>query len=365
MLQFTRYIFLIILISISSKIYSQGLTGTWEGVMGGEFIQVNITQKGGELCGYTYDYVLGNRNDFCIAYFKGGYDERNEAWVITGVSFIENSGSHNLMRLRLWNEEGESRNILHAVVAVRSGLSYLSRGRGDMVELKKVSRNPTKLPDLPPCFPEPPKPAEATIKKVDPVKPAPVKPVISKPNPEPSKSKPIPVLPKPAPVKKPVKIPDKQVQVKPEKSKINRDTMVTQKVIKPVLIPSIAQKDNQVLQKMTSRRKNEFSHLVVDVKSIKLSVYDNGIVDDDTVSIFYNGKLLVGKKRISEKSLVINLELDENVTRHEITMYAENLGSIPPNTALIIVTAGDKRYELYSSASLEENAVLVFEYKPK
>ena len=45
-------------------------------------------------------------------------------------------------------------------------------------------------------------------------------------------------------------------------------------------------------------------------------------------------------------------------------MYAENLGSIPPNTALIVVTAGDKRYELRSKASLEENAVLVIEYKP-
>ena len=45
-------------------------------------------------------------------------------------------------------------------------------------------------------------------------------------------------------------------------------------------------------------------------------------------------------------------------------MVAENLGSIPPNTALIVVYAGNKRYELFSSASLEENAVLVFEYKP-
>jgi hypothetical protein len=46
-------------------------------------------------------------------------------------------------------------------------------------------------------------------------------------------------------------------------------------------------------------------------------------------------------------------------------MFAENLGSIPPNTALIVVTAGNKRYELRSKASLEENAVLLFEYKTK
>ncbi|HNA00676.1 MAG TPA: hypothetical protein PLN49_07430, partial [Ferruginibacter sp.] len=58
------------------------------------------------------------------------------------------------------------------------------------------------------------------------------------------------------------------------------------------------------------------------------------------------------------------IDLDEKQERHEITMVAENLGSIPPNTALIVVYAGNKRYELFSSASLEENAVLVFEYKP-
>jgi len=356
-----RHIIFFILLFISSEIYSQGLTGTWEGVMGGEFIQVNITQKGGELCGYTYDYVLGNRRDYCIAYFKGGYDERNEAWVITGVSFIENSGSHNLMRVRLWNEEGDSRNMLHAIVAVKSGLSYLSRGRGDLIELKKVGRTPAKLPDLPPCFPEPPKPAEATVKKIE-SKPSPEKPAVSKPVP----AKPVPAVPKPAPVKAVPKPLPKQAPVKPvETKKVSGDTMLLKGKKKPVPAPPTTQSDKQVVQKMSSRKKTEFSHLVVDVKSIKISVYDNGIIDGDTVSIFYNGKLLEGKKRISEKALVINLELDENVARHEITLFAENLGSIPPNTALIIVTAGDKRYELHSSASLEENAVLVVEYKPK
>jgi hypothetical protein len=88
-------------------------------------------------------------------------------------------------------------------------------------------------------------------------------------------------------------------------------------------------------------------------------------VDGDTVSIFYNGRLLVNKQRLSEKPIVLNIELDEKAALHEITLFAENLGSIPPNTALVVVTAGDKRYELHASSSLEENAVLIFEYKRK
>jgi hypothetical protein len=46
-------------------------------------------------------------------------------------------------------------------------------------------------------------------------------------------------------------------------------------------------------------------------------------------------------------------------------LFAHNLGSIPPNTATVVVKSGGKRYELRSSASLTENAVLMLDYKPK
>ena len=71
-------------------------------------------------------------------------------------------------------------------------------------------------------------------------------------------------------------------------------------------------------------------------------MYDNGEIDNDTVSIFYNKKLLISHKRLSDKPIELNIELDENTTIHEITLYADNLGSIPPNTALVVVTAGNR-----------------------
>ena len=118
-------------------------------------------------------------------------------------------------------------------------------------------------------------------------------------------------------------------------------------------------------EQMAKRKNTKEGHVVVNTKIITLNVYDNGIVDGDTVSIFLNGKLLLSHQQISEKPIVINIELDENIVSNEIILFAENLGCIPPNTALVVVTAGDKRYELFSKANLEENAVLVFEYKPK
>jgi type IV secretory pathway VirB9-like protein len=37
-------------------------------------------------------------------------------------------------------------------------------------------------------------------------------------------------------------------------------------------------------------------------------------------------------------------------------MVADNLGSIPPNTSLMIVTAKDKRYEVFISSTEQKNA---------
>ncbi|HMC98993.1 MAG TPA: hypothetical protein VKH37_02540 [Ferruginibacter sp.] len=115
---------------------------------------------------------------------------------------------------------------------------------------------------------------------------------------------------------------------------------------------------------MLARRNVEQGELVVDTKKITLSIYDNGVVDGDTVSIFFNGKLLLDHQQVSEKPIVLNIELDPNKARNELILFAENLGKISPNTSLIVVNAGDKRYELFSNANLEENAVLVFKYEP-
>jgi hypothetical protein len=46
-------------------------------------------------------------------------------------------------------------------------------------------------------------------------------------------------------------------------------------------------------------------------------------------------------------------------------MYADNLGTIPPNTALMVVTAGEKRFDVYLSSSEQKSAAVKFIYKPK
>ncbi len=126
--------------------------------------------------------------------------------------------------------------------------------------------------------------------------------------------------------------------------------------------PPPAKKDEAT---MPTRKNTVFSRIPVSVTNITLDIFDNGTIDGDTISVYYNNKLLVSNRGLTDKAITVQLMLDEKAPQHEIVMFAHNLGSISPNTATIVVKAGEKRYELRSSASLTENAVLVLEYKPK
>ena len=88
----------------------------------------------------------------------------------------------------------------------------------------------------------------------------------------------------------------------------------------------------------------------------------DGEIDDDTVSVFLNNTLLLHKKRLTDKALVLNITAFPN-TDYELMMYAENLGKIPPNTSLMVITAGKNRYEMRISSDEQKNAVVRFRYQ--
>ena len=114
------------------------------------------------------------------------------------------------------------------------------------------------------------------------------------------------------------------------------------------------------------KRKNELVQTITtSEKQFKIELYDNGEIDGDTVSIYHNNRLIVNRKMLAHKPITFNINADEDGTHHEFVMIAENLGSIPPNTALMVITAGAKRYELFITSTEQKNAVVVIEYKPE
>ena len=113
---------------------------------------------------------------------------------------------------------------------------------------------------------------------------------------------------------------------------------------------------------LRSRENNLVQTLLINSESVFVKLYDNGEIDDDTISIYLDKKLLLSKKRLSAAAITINLKMDESNPDHELVMVAENLGRIPPNTSLMIVTAGDQRYEVRITSTEQKNAMVRFKY---
>jgi hypothetical protein len=114
---------------------------------------------------------------------------------------------------------------------------------------------------------------------------------------------------------------------------------------------------------LTSRKAELVREIKVDTGTIRIDFYDNGQVDGDTISVYVNGMPSVSSKRLSAKPVSITVKIDLKRTEQEVIMVGENLGSIPPNTALMIVNAGDKRYQLYLTSDEQKNAMVRFIYE--
>jgi len=114
---------------------------------------------------------------------------------------------------------------------------------------------------------------------------------------------------------------------------------------------------------LTTRTNSLIKQLETEAGEIRLDLYDNGEVDGDTVSIYHNNVLLVSHARLSQKPITFRVDVNAANPYHELVMVAENLGSIPPNTSVMIITAGGKRYNVFISSTKQKNAKVVLNLK--
>jgi hypothetical protein len=151
------------------------------------------------------------------------------------------------------------------------------------------------------------------------------------------------------------KTPD--VKPKTDTIKRNSDPVVIEKpkeVVK-IPVPTITRsRENQLIQTLT-----------VSSEDIKVRLYDNGEVDGDTISVYLDGKAVVSNKGLSTVPISFSLKMDETSPEHTLVMVAENMGRIPPNTSLMIVQDGDKRYQVSITSTDQKNAMVRFKYQKK
>ncbi len=114
---------------------------------------------------------------------------------------------------------------------------------------------------------------------------------------------------------------------------------------------------------LTTRTNSLVKQIETEAGEIRLDLYDNGEIDGDTVSIYHNNALLVSHARLSQKPITLRIAVNVADPHHELIMAADNLGSIPPNTSVMIITAGSKRYKVFISSTEQKNAKVVLDLK--
>jgi hypothetical protein len=112
------------------------------------------------------------------------------------------------------------------------------------------------------------------------------------------------------------------------------------------------------------RSKELVKTFVVPASDIRLDFYDNAEIDNDTITVLLNNTLLLYRKMLTARPQTITLRAFPNMD-YEIVMYADNLGSIPPNTALLVITAGANKYEVRLASSEQKSAAVKIRFEKK
>ena len=112
------------------------------------------------------------------------------------------------------------------------------------------------------------------------------------------------------------------------------------------------------------REKEVIRTVVVNSAKVKIELYDNAEIDHDTVTVLINNKLLLYRQMLRDRPLTLDFNAFPGV-EYELVMYADNLGEIPPNTALMIVTAGTQKMQVFLSSTEQKTAAVKFIYRPE
>lgn len=117
--------------------------------------------------------------------------------------------------------------------------------------------------------------------------------------------------------------------------------------------------------KLRNKTNALFKEIMVDSGLVQIELFDNGQIDGDTISVYVNEKPVVYHQMLKTQAVSLSVLVDQQKPVQEVVMVGENLGSIPPNTALMIVTTRTERYQLYLKADEKQNALVRFIYKDK
>ncbi len=118
---------------------------------------------------------------------------------------------------------------------------------------------------------------------------------------------------------------------------------------------------------LVERENNLVKIINVSNPDILVELYDNATFDNDTISVYHNNIKVISNGCLAYRPLSIRIHCTKDDAKHELVVVAENLGDIPPNTALMVIKSGDRfeRYEITLSSNEQRNAKVIINYVPK
>jgi len=361
-----RLLFPLCFFILPDMIQAQPITGIWKGKMGNTRVELKLVRKGDSLTGTSYYY--DSKNDYRRFSVKGYFDDQamDVVWwddVLledhTTRRFIGTGPGDALLAVADFNCPGEgvmkldgksslrdddqkSKKDLHLVKGpneplfpdewdfVLDNYAYTVSNPRIVDSIEGIALAPAPVPA---GFEEAPLPVAARENPTVHRETVSIAPVEEKPVPE---EKPLPKKAVPVAVAKQESVPE------------------------ALAIPVTAQTNEQ---KFSSRKKVLQTVIPIKGDSIELRFYDNAEIDGDSIAVFLNGNMMREHILLSDRAYSFKIPVTELQADNELVMVAENLGSIPPNTSLMVAVVGDKQYEAHLQ-STEGSSALVRLVKP-
>lgn len=375
-----RIIFTLIISLLINSLSAQDMSGIWRGYFVTENydhykFELQIRQTGNAVTGVSYSYL--STVFYGKASLTGSYNKEGKKILIQEIRTVElrmaGGSAACIMKCNFEYSRSGKEEFLEGTYTSKFEKDGLLTKKGEncgggKVYLRRVSNSDFYIepflrgkvksgPVYDNKAPEKPKPAEEPEnKKTSPVlvNKTPVKKDSAKIKTTPPVVKKGPVVKTPPVVTQPLVRKDSTV-VKPVSSNLAKTDSSIRKV-KPVILtpapPDIRNRVNEVVKT-----------LAINSNQVTVKIYDNGEVDGDTISVYLDNKKVLSEKRLTATPLVLRFELNEEQEAHELIMVAENLGTIPPNTSLMIVEAGTQRFEVRITSTEQKNAVVKFRYQ--
>ncbi len=352
--------FLLIFVLMGYHGMAQDLNGQWRGtfnsannnIVAGEGDTEYVLElyiKGQKVTGYSYSYFnYPEKRYYVICRLEGSYDAASKSVIVNEEEKIKSNtpsyiGDCLQTHILTFLKQGSTEKLVGRWRGYRpsgcgTGSTELERKILTKVTVPKSSA-PAAKKTTPPATKSKTVPQQSLTQKPKTGSPSAQNPASKKSPPVIKKQPEKPATGKVTTPRKPQKVEDVTRSGLPD-------------ITTPVL-PGYAKRSKNILKVIE----------IPTVEEFKVDFYDNGEIDGDTISVFYNNKLLLSRQRLTDKPLSLKIKLDTTRAENELVMYADNLGAIPPNTALMIVTVGGKRHEVYITSTEKSSGTIRFRRK--